>query len=159
MDMEKPTGILTTKYGDTSYRVHSDTLVSLRTDGADNDETQQSLVVRSIPYQVNLELRWNEVDQAWCDDYTYFSRRDNFMKDPSYPARKALTAEVIRAWTEFIEDRPNLLAAGRRADWESDVEMKRHKIEKAREALEALQVELDTLMQEEPMPPLSNITP
>lgn len=150
--MDKPVGILSTKYGDITYLVHDDTLVSLRTDGS------ESLVMRKIPYNVNLELRFKGGIWDSHGEHQYFSRRDSWSKEPSWAARDALLLEVTRVWTEFVQHSPDLLVAGRRAKWESTVERKQNDIEEAREALGDLMRELVSLMQEEPALPVSNTT-
>ena len=91
-------------------------------------------------------------------EHTWFSRRDTYEKDPSWAAKKALTAEVTRVWTEFAQHSPDLLVAGRRAEWDADVERKQGEVEKAQKLLESRIEELSTLLQEKPALPLSNVT-
>ena len=149
--MDAPTGILSTKYGELTYRIASGTCVGLRTDGADNEE-HQALVVRGIPYRVNLSVNLNPETRTWGlkREYSSFGRRDTWEKDPSESAKGALVEAALRAFGEFIVLNPDLLKVGERRNWEEDVSRKRDEIEKSQEILEKLMQELAGILRQEP---------
>lgn len=131
-------GTIETKFGTVKYSATSGDHVCLHIDDG------QRITVRGIQYRFNFHLHL--IEGEWkCKDHRelYVSRPDDWSKEPSDAARRAIREEMTKAWLETVND--DILRSAERGNLQRQIERAQDEVKELTDKLNEATAKLNRL--------------
>ncbi len=126
--MNKPTGILPTKFGNVEWHLPSDKFVLM--------ESEDRCVVNGVQYTFTFRMVFKDCTWKHEDWHEPYLRRCGSYDDPTQNAREAVRNTLTKAWCDFISENTDILHNAAIYDAEQAIERQENRVAEAAAILE-----------------------